>query len=138
MGNSDWGGGDLWGGEAQWQGDQWDNGGDWNTMPLRSCEAHFGRALAVLSPAPIATRNAFDPIAETSDSYPVPISDLVATNRRQPKKRTKKTTAEKKLCSTGCGCQDHDVREDWPMLEVDATVGWAPEAAAGPYPYSLV
>ena len=44
----------------------------------------------------------------------------------------------KKLCSTGCGCQDHDVREDWPMLEVDATVGWAPEAAAGPYPYSLV
>ena len=90
------------------------------------------------SPAPIATRNAFDPIADMSDSYPVPIFDLVVTNRRQLRKRTKKTTAEKKCCSTGCECQDHDVREDGPALEVADPGCSSSEPGAGAVPLRVV
>ena len=59
------------------EGDQWGGQGDWESGALRSCEARYGRALAMLGPAPVETRNTFDPIADPSDSYDVPITDFV-------------------------------------------------------------
>ena len=103
MGNADWGGGDSWGGDAQWPGDQWNNQGEWETIPLRSCDARYGRALAMLGPAPIATHNAFASIADTSDSYGVPITDLVI-NRRKPQNQTRTIAT-----ATKCGCRDHQL-----------------------------
>ena len=121
MGNANWGGGDSCVGKAQWQGDQWDSPGEWDTIPLRSCDARYRRALAMLGPAPIATHNAFAPIADTSDSYNVPISKLV-TNRRKPQKQTRHiATAHKKFCATDCGCRDHRPQEDWLALEVQCS-----------------
>ena len=36
-------------------------------MPLRACDARYGRALASFGPAPIATHTAFAPIAGADD-----------------------------------------------------------------------
>ena len=82
MGNTDRGAGDSWGSDAQWPGDQWNGQGDWENMPLRSCDARYGRALAMLGPAPVSTHIAFDSIADTSDSYDVPITVLVINCRK--------------------------------------------------------
>ena len=114
MGNAGWGGGLSWGGEAQWPGDQWSGQDDWETMPLRSCDARYGGVLAMLGAAPVVTRNAFDPIADTSDSYDVPITDLVI-NRRKPRNQTR---PKKKFCEKECDCQDPRPQEVWLALEV--------------------
>ena len=106
-------------------------------MLLRSCDARYGRALASFGPAPITTHNAFAPIAGTSDSYDVPISELV-TNRRKPRNKTRQiATANKKFCATDCGCRDHRPQEDWPALEVQYPYDillrgteWCPPASA--------
>ena len=78
----------------------------------------YGRALAILGLAPVATHNAFDSIADTSDSYGVPITDLVINRRKPPNQTRKIATAKKKFCEKECDCRDHRPQEAWPALEV--------------------
>ena len=102
------------GGEAQRSSDQWSGQGEWETMLLGSYDARYGRALAMLGPAPVDTRNTFDPIADPSDSYDVPITYLVI-NRRKPRNQMRH---KKKFCEKECNCQYHRPQEAWPALEV--------------------
>ena len=54
---------------------------------LKSIEARYGRALALLGPAAVETSNTFAPIAETS--IEIPMADLVGGARVMRKKKDK-------------------------------------------------